>query len=94
MTASGEHAEAAGLPATGSGRSDDLKTRTRDVVEGRDIFGTRDGQLHFKHATYAFDTVAEDDFARGVLKRVERRTGAETTFDNADALTAAGWVID
>lgn len=94
MTLNGEHPEASELPATVNGWSDDLKAQTRDVVEGRDIFGTRDGQFHLKHATSAFGAIAEDDLARGVLKVVERRTGAETTFDNAEALIAAGWVVD
>lgn len=94
MTLSGEHAKASELPATAGGWSDDLKAQMRDVVEGREFFGIRDGQLHFKHATSAFGTIVQDDLARGVLMIVERRTGAETIFDDADALIAAGWVID
>ena len=74
--------------------SDDLKAQTRDVIEGRGMFVSRDGRLHLKHVTSAFGTVAEDDLVRGVLRLVDRQTGAETTFANADALIAAGWVID
>ena len=74
--------------------SADLKAQTRDVIEGRGMFVSRDGRLHLKHATSAFGTIAENDIRRGVLKVVDRQTGAETTFASADDLIAAGWVID
>jgi hypothetical protein len=71
-----------------------LKAQTRDVIERRGMFVSRDGRLHLKHVASTFGTIAEDDLARGVLRVVDRQTGAETTFANADALIAAGWVID
>ncbi len=81
-------------PAALNDWSDDLKAQTRDVIEGRDILASRDGQLHLKHVTSGFGTIAEDDLWRGVLRVVDRQTGAETTFASADELIAAGWVID
>ncbi len=75
-------------------RSDELKAQTRDVIESRDIFAMRDSQLSLKHVTSAFGTMAEDDLCRGMLRVVDRRTGAETTFASADELIAAGWVLD
>ncbi len=74
--------------------SDDLKAQTRDAIEGRGLFVSRDGYLHLMHAASTAGTIAEGDLARGVLRVVERRTGAETTFANAAELIAAGWVID
>lgn len=82
-----------GLPDTREW-SDDLKAQTRDVIEGREIFAVRDGQFHLKHVTASFGTIAENNLARGVLRLVEGRSGAETTFASADELIAAGWVID
>lgn len=77
-----------------NGWSDGLKAQTRDVIEGRGLFVPHDGQLHLKHATADFGTIAGDDLARGVLRVIDRQTGAATTFADADALLAAGWVID
>ena len=74
--------------------SDDLKKRTRDAIEGRDIFAPRDGQLCLKHITSGFGTIAEEHLSGGALTVVDRRTGAETIYANADELIAAGWAID
>ena len=74
--------------------SDDLKKRTRDAIEGRGLLASRDGQLCLKHITSGFGTIAEEHLWGGVLKVVDRRTGAETTYANADELIAAGWVVD
>lgn len=74
--------------------SDALKAQTRDVIEVRGLFVPRDGKLHLKHAVSGFGTIAGDDLARGVLKVIDRRTGAEIIFASADELVAAGWVID
>ena len=81
-------------PSPAGDWSDDLKERTRDAVEGRDIFAPRDGQLCLKHITTGFGTIAEEHLWGGVLKVVDRRTGAETCYANADELIAAGWVVD
>ena len=74
--------------------SDDLKERTRDAVEGRDIFAPRDGQLCLKHINSGFGTIAEEHLWGGVLKVVDRQTGTETCYANADELIAAGWMVD
>jgi hypothetical protein len=68
--------------------------QTRDMIANRDTIAARNGQLCLKHVTSIFGTIAEDDLLRGVIKVVDRRTGAEATFANADELIAAGWVID
>lgn len=74
--------------------SDSFKAETRDVIRRGDILCTRDGQIHVKHAHSGFGTVAVDDLVRGVPKVVDRRTGEETTFADADELVAAGWALD
>ena len=74
--------------------SDELKERTRDAVEGRDVFAPRDGQLCLKHMTSGFGTIAQEYLWGAVLKVVDRRTGAETFYANADELIAAGWAVD
>ena len=74
--------------------SDDLKAQTRDVIDGYVIIPACDGQVCLKHITTGSGTVAVDNLVRGVLRVVNRRTGFETTFANADELLAAGWVID
>ncbi len=74
--------------------SDDLKERTRDAVESRDIFAPRDGQLCLKHITSGFGSIAQEHLWGGVLKVVDRRAGTETSYANADELIAAGWVVD
>ena len=74
--------------------SGELKVQTWDVLEGRDILATRDGNLHLKHVTSGFSTIAEGDLWSGVLRIVDRQSGAETAFANVDALIAAGWVLD
>ncbi len=74
--------------------SDELKKQTRDAVEGRDIFALRDGQLCLKHIDSGFGTIAQEHLWGGVLKVVDRRTGTETCYANANDLIAAGWVVD
>lgn len=76
------------------GWSDALKTRTRDVIEGAGVFAVRHGRLHLKHVTSGFGTISDEDLHRGVLKVVERSTGIEATFADADELIAVGWAID
>ena len=74
--------------------SDDLKAQTRDTLERYGLSALLDGQLCFKHVTSKFGTIAADDLRRGVLRLVDRRSGEVVTFRDADALIAAGWVID
>jgi hypothetical protein len=66
----------------------------RDMIANHDTISARNGQLCLKHVNSAFGTIAEDDLLRGVIKVVDRRTGAQATFADADELIAAGWVID
>lgn len=74
--------------------SDSLKAQTREVVENRGVLASRDGYLHLKHIISGFGVMLEDDILRGILRVVDARTGAETTFVNADELIAAGWALD
>lgn len=76
-----------------SGWSDELRARTRDAIEGG-MFVARDGRLCLKHIASGFGVMTEDDLLSGVLRVVNVRTGAETTFANADELIAAGWALD
>lgn len=74
--------------------SDELKAQTRDVLEGQNLFATRDGRLHLKHAGSGFGLIAADDLQCGVLRVVDIRTKREVTFASVDDLIAAGWAID
>ncbi len=74
--------------------SDELKEQTRGALEGRGTFVSHDGRLCLKHITSGFGTIAQEHLWGGMLKVVDRRTGAETYYANADELIAAGWVID
>ena len=74
--------------------SHDLEARTRDAIESGGLFATHDHQLCFKHVTSRFGAIAADDLRRGVLRLVDRRSDQTVVFPNADALIAAGWVID
>ncbi len=74
--------------------SDALKAQTRDAIEGRDLFATRNGRLHLKHAGSGFGAIAASDLEQGVLGVVDMRTKQEMMFASADELTAAGWAID
>lgn len=81
-------------PSPADDWSDELKERTRDAVEGRGSFTSLDGRLCLKHITSGFSTVAQEHLWGGVLKVVDRRTGAEACYANADELIAAGWAVD
>jgi len=69
-------------------------TQTREMIAYHDTIAARNGQLCLKHITSGFGTIAEDDLLGGVIKVIDRQTGAETIFADADAMIAAGWVID
>jgi hypothetical protein len=74
--------------------SDELTAQTREMIANRDTMTAQNGQLCLKRVPSGFGAIAEDDLLRGVIKVVDRRTGAETIFADADALIAAGWAID
>ena len=81
-------------PAPDEAWSDDLVAQTRAALDGGGPFATPDGRLCFKHVEWRFGAIAADDLGRGVLRLVDRRGGEAVTFRDADALIAAGWVID
>jgi hypothetical protein len=74
--------------------SDDLKAWTREAIEDQYVLASRDGHLHLKHSTFGFGVIASSDLRRGVLRVIDKRTGAKVTFVDADALLADGWVTD
>lgn len=72
--------------------SDSLQQQTRDIVAEMPI--TRDGQLHFKHATLGYASAAlEDVFNERLLLRAKADAG-EYLFEDVEALLQAGWVVD
>ncbi len=74
--------------------SDELRAATRRMIDTLDILPLGDG-VAFKHIDgRRYGAIALDDFVAGRLRIVERRSGMETTFPDADALVAAGWAID
>lgn len=81
-------------PSPAGDWSDELKERTRDAVEGRGPFASLDGRLCLKHITSGFGTIAPEHLWGSVLRVVDRRTGTETCYANADELIAAGWAVD
>lgn len=72
--------------------SDSLQQQTRDIIAEMPI--TRDGRLHFKHATLGYASAAmEDVFNNRLLLRA--KTGAnEYLFEDVEALLQAGWAVD
>ena len=74
--------------------SDALKASTREAIETLDVMPSREGRVAFKHVGGGFASIDIRDLFRGVLRVVDRRTGAETVFANADQLIQAGWAID
>ena len=74
--------------------SDALKAQTRKLIDSRGPIGTSDCSLSLKNTTNSFGIITESDLVNGVLRVVDRKTKAETTFATADDLIAAGWVLD
>ncbi|MBM1172845.1 hypothetical protein [Microvirga arabica] len=74
--------------------SDSLKAATREAIKNLDVLATPDGSLPLKHVDGAFGTISLDDLVSDRLRVVDRQTGAESMFESADALIAAGWAID
>ena len=72
--------------------SDDLQQQTRDAIE--EMLLSRDGCLHFKHATLGYASAAlEDVFNRHLLLR-STTGGGDCLFQNMEALLQAGWAVD
>lgn len=68
--------------------------QTRDAIDGKNLIGTRNGRLSFKHCVSGFGTIATDDLERGILRMIDTRTKQEIRFADANELIAAGWVLD
>lgn len=82
-------------PGALDGRSDELKTQTRDLIDSRGPIGTPGGSLSLKHVTSGFGIITENDLVNGVFRIIDRKTKAEiATFSSIDELIAAGWAID
>lgn len=72
--------------------SDSLQQQTRDIIAEMPI--TRDGRLHFKHATLGYASAAlEDVFNDRLLLRAKTGAG-DYLFEDVEALLQAGWVVD
>ena len=73
--------------------SDSLRTLTRTVLENYEFVPREDG-LHFKQIRGGFGTILINDLMSGTLRIVERGSGREFLFQNAEDLIRAGWAID
>lgn len=82
------------MVATLKNWSDSIRAQTCTVIEGRSPVALRRGQLCLKHVDGRFGVIAEGDLWQGVLRVVERGTGEVFGFADANALVAAGWVLD
>jgi hypothetical protein len=72
--------------------SDSLQQQTRDIIAEMPI--TRDGRLHFKHATLGYASATlEDVFNHRLLLRAKTGTN-EYLFKDVEALLQAGWAVD
>lgn len=70
-----------------------LKAATRSAIEAGGVLSP-DGRLHFKHISDGFGFIEPSDLASGVLRVVDKKTGAATVFADADTLLRAGWAVD
>lgn len=74
-------------------RSDAQMAATREAITAGGVLSP-DGRLHVKHISDGFGFIEEADLLRGVLRLVDKESGAETIFADADALMSAGWAVD
>lgn len=72
--------------------SEELQSLTRRTL--RDGTLTLDGSLALKHIDGRFGLISLADQTTGRLCVVDRRTSAEITFADAEALVADGWALD
>lgn len=73
--------------------SAEAKAATRAALDGSALAGM-DGHIAFKNHDGRFALLADADLRAGRLHLADRKTGAVSTFDGADALIGAGWVLD
>jgi hypothetical protein len=74
--------------------SDGLNAMTRNAIENLNVLCTPDGSLCLKHIGGAFGTISLGNLLSGKFQVIDRETGAESVFQNVDALIAVGWAID
>ena len=74
--------------------SRDLEVQTREALEGRTILTARRGEICLKHICSGYGIITDEDYHLGVLGVIDRQTGIHAVFLSADALVAAGWVLD
>ncbi len=72
--------------------SDELTGLTRRAL--REGTATFDGSLWLKHVDGRFGTICLADQLAGRFVIVDRRSGAESRFRDAEALIADGWAVD
>lgn len=72
--------------------SDSPQQQTRDIISAMPI--TRDGRLHFKHATLGYASAALEDVFNNRLLLRDKTGAGKYLFQDVEALLQAGWVVD
>ena len=72
--------------------SDDLRRLTRATLYSMPI--TPDGLIGLKHEDGRFGAISLDGLMANRFVVVDRASGAESRFADADAFIADGWVVD
>lgn len=71
-----------------------LEASTREGLSTLSVLPTPDGVVALKRADGSFAVLAEDDLLAGIMRLVDRTTGAVATYPDVDALLDAGWALD
>lgn len=75
--------------------SDGLKQQTRELIESQGLdFPLIDNKIHMKHIESRYGYIELAKFISGNIIVVDKNTGTEMHFDNAEELIDAGWAID
>ncbi len=74
--------------------SAELQEATRAVLESQTVSAVVSNEIAFKNADGRFATMSEADLSNALLRITDRRTDAESVFDDVGALIEAGWVLD
>ena len=83
------------IQARSSEWSEGLKATTFKMINSRGIeFISFDNKLHIKHISSGYAFIKMEDLYNGLLRVVDKTTGAEVVYPNADDLIKDGWAVD
>lgn len=75
--------------------SEGLKRQTRELIESQGLdFPLIDTKIHMKHIESRYGYIELAKLISGNIIVVDKNSGTETHFNNAEELINAGWAID